>query len=238
MKAKVRNADKVLSVLSDLPGKPVITKADLVIQVPCRFRDIGLLQLGNKTFVYGLFAIILATGEYAVCNVNALLEVVPSSVEKEMVNDEEYYNLHFSAGDTFIRTKDLVCRAPLVFKAIEEFVFKGKVPWYVDYDTMGKLFDTAEEHTKTRANIQHPVMEFMAAYIGRSKENRIKFIREAAKDYKEYNEKLTWVPMQSVYWSAPGTVNKLVGAYFSDGVVSALVNPSERVEKVEKILRA
>lgn len=236
--AKVRNAGKVLSLLVDVPGKPVITRSALTIQVPVRFRDIGLAQIGASTFVYGLFAMILPTGEYALCSVNAFMELGPAAVDKVTIDEEEYYNFHFQPGDVVFRTKDLVCRPALIFKAIEEFVFKGKVPWYVGYDDMGKLFDTAKRHAKTRADILPSVMEFMAAYIARNHDDRIKYIRETAKTYQDFEKDLDWVPMQSVYWSAPGTVNKLAGAYFQDGIVSALVNPSERVEKIEGILRS
>ena len=238
MKAKQRHPEKVLGELLDLPGKPVIAKSKITIQVPARFREIGLAKVGAQTYIFGLFALILETGEYAVCNVNAYLELGSASVEKETIDETEYYNFTFEKGAVVIRTKELVARPALVYRAIDEFVFKGKIPWYMDYDDMGKLFDTAKSYAKSRADILPSVTEFIAAYIARDKDNRIKFLRETAQTYEDFDKRLKWVPMQSVYWSAPGTVNKLSGAYFQDGIVSALVNPSERVEKIEGILRA
>lgn len=236
MKPKTRNAEKVLSLLTDLPGKPVIAKQKLMIQFPTRFNEIGLAKVGAETFVFGLFIIVAENGDYALCNVNSLIELGKGLVEKETIGDVEYFNYTFQPGDVVMKTKELVCRPPLVYKAIDEFVFKGKVPWYVEYDDMGKLFDTAKKYAKTRANILPSVTEFMAAYIARDSHNRINFIRETAKSYNDFKS-LRWVAMQSVYWSAPGTVNKLAGAYFQDGIVSAIVNPSERVDKIERILR-
>jgi len=238
MKTPVRNAEVVLKQLSDVSGKPVIAKNNIAIQVPVRFKEIGLAQIGSSTFVFGLFAMILDSGEYALMNVNAYLELGAASVDTEEIDGTEYYNFHFEPGDVVFKTKSLVCRPALIFKAISEFVFKGKVPWYVDYDDMGKLFSTAKKHAATTADIRPEVMEFMAAYIGRNKNDRINYIRESAETYADFEKNLAWVPMQSVYWSAPGTVNKLAGAYFQDGIVSAIVNPSERVEKIESILRA
>ena len=236
----VRNAGEVLKALSDLPDKPVIALQPITIHFPVRFRDIDLAQVGASSFVYGLFMMKLDNGNYAICNVNALIELGPAAVEVVQVDDEPYYNFRYEKGDVVMRTKDLVCRSELIFKAIEEFFFKGKMPWYVDYlQDAGKLFDTAAKHARTSATILPSVVEFMAAYIGRSASDRTKFIREVAKTPSEFNQsKIAWVPMRSVYWSAPGTVNKLAGAYFSDGVVSALVNPSDRTEKIERILRA
>ena len=236
MKLKVRNPEKVLSVLSDLPGKPVVTKQKITLQFPVRFSEIGLAKVGTETFVFGLFAIALDSGEYAVCNVNSLIELGKGLVEKEVIGEVEYFNFTFQPGDIVFKTKELVARPSLIYTAIDEFVFKGKIPHYLDYDDMGKLFDTAEHFAKTSAKILPSVTEFMAAYIARDKENRIKYIRETATQYKDFKN-LKWVPMQSVYWSAPGTVNKLAGAYFQDGIISAIVNPSERVDKIERILR-
>ncbi len=82
-------------------------------------------------------------------------------------------------------------------------------------------------------------MEFFAAYTARQKEDRVRFIREGAKTRSDFTpDKIRWVPLRSVFYSAPGTVNKLAGAYFQDGIVSALVNPSTQVESVESVLRA
>lgn len=235
----VRNAPKVLGALVDLPGKPVVAKENLIIELPVRFREVDLVQIGSESYAYGLFAIILEDGSYGLCNVNAYFELGPSIIEVVKREDGEYYNFLFKKGQVVFRTKDLVCRSSLIYKAIEEFVFKGKIPWYVEYEDMGKIFSTAEKHARTSAKIIPSVVEFMAAYVARDKADRTKFIREVAKDpagFKRQN--LSWVPMRSVYWSAPGTVNKLAGAYFQDGVVSALVNPSKRVENIEGILRA
>lgn len=239
MKAKIRSAAKVYEALTDEPNKPVIAKKPLVLQFPVRFREIGLAQIGAKTYAFGLMAVILETGEYALLSVNALLELGPAKIELVKIDETEYYNFSYQPGDVVIRTKELVRRTKLVFTAIDEFFFKGKVPYYVGYEDMGRLFSTAKKHAGTRANTSPPVIEFMAAYIGRKKKDRIKFIREDAKSYSDFAaDKLEWVPFNSVYWSRPGTVNKMAGAYFQEGIVSALVNPSTRTEKVESILRA
>lgn len=114
----------------------------------------------------------------------------------------------------------------------------GKIPWYVNYDDLGHLFDTAGSHARTKALIPPAVAQFMAAYITRSKTDKTKFIRETIKARDEVTpHNAAYVPMRSVFWSAPGIVNKLSGAYFNDGVVSALNNPSKRTETIESILK-
>lgn len=233
-----RNAEKVFEALGDLPNKPVIAKKKLSITFPVRFRDIKLAVIGEHSFVYGLFAIIV-DNHFALMNISTYVELGKAAVTIEKVNDVEYYVYTYEPGDIVIRTKDVVARSALIFSAIDEFYFKGKVPWYVGYEDMSKVFNTAMEYAGTKAKIIPSVMEFLASYVARAKKDRTKFIREVAKTREDYAlENIAWVPLRSVFWSAPGTVNKLAGAYFADGVVSALVNPSDRVESVESVLRA
>lgn len=237
MKLK-RNAGKVLDSLGDLPNGTVIAKKQLTITFPVRFRDIKLAVVGENSFVYGLFAISV-DDSYALMNLSAYIELGKASIDVTTVNGVEYYEFTYQPGDVVIRTKSIVARSNLIFTAIDEFVFKGKVPWYVNYEDMGKIFETAQSYAGTKAKIIPSVMEFFASYIGRYKKDRTKFIREVAKSESEFDiQNISWVPLRSVFFSAPGTVNKLAGAYFQDGVVSALVNPSSQVENVESILRA
>lgn len=233
-----RDSRKVFEALGDLPNKPVIAKKPVSIIFPSRFKDIKLAVIGENSYVYGFFAIVV-DDYYALCNINAYVELGQAAISKVDYSGEDYYKFSYEPGDIVIRTKEIVARSALIFTAIDEFVFKGKVPWYVEYEDMGKLFNTAEAYAGTRARILPSVMEFLASYIARKKVDRSKFIRDDAKTKDDFAlSKISWVPLRSVYWSAPGTLNKISGAYFADGVVSAIVNPSRKVEKVESIVRA
>lgn len=233
-----RNPEKVLAALQDLPNGRVIAKKKLTITFPVRFRDINLAVIGKVSFVYGLFAI-LVDDEYALLNLNGYIELGEAAIKIEQVGEVEYYTFTYDPGETVILTKDIIARSSLIFTAIDEFVFKGKVPWYVGYEDMGKIFETAQSYAGSRARIIPSMMEFFAAYTARQKEDRVRFIREGAKTRSDFTpDKIRWVPLRSVFYSAPGTVNKLAGAYFQDGIVSALVNPSTQVESVESVLRA
>lgn len=235
----IRNSGKVLANLKTLPDQPVICKVPMTVHFPVRFTEIGLAQFGSTVQIYGLFAIILESGEYSLCNVNALIQTKPSVIEKILIDNVEYYQFKYLPGDELILTTDLVQRSSLLFLAIDEFFFKGKVPYYVEYDDLGKLFDSAKKHTGTSANITPAVVEFMAAYISRKRENKNKYIREGAKSMSDFDRKhLAIVPLRSVLWSAPGTVNKLTGAHYDDGVIAALAHQNTELKNIERVLRA
>lgn len=237
MTARVRNASAVLSSIHYEPKKPVIAKKAITIQFPVRFKEIKLAQIGAENVVYGLFAMILDTGEWALCNVNAYVELGQAAIDIVNINGVEYYNFRFEAGQAVWKTTELVCRSEVIFTSLSEFILKGKMPWYIGYTDGSRLFKTSKRHAKTNANILPSVVQFMIAYCAREKSDRRMYYRQALNG-KVKKPELAWVPMESVYWSAPTTLNRLAGAYFSDGVVSSIVNPTERASKIEEILRA
>lgn len=234
-----RNAELVLSQLKENSAGQIIAKLPMVIQVPVRFSEIGLGEIGINTFTYGLLAIILESGDYAVLNVNALLELNPYKLSIVTVDDVDYHQFHFDAGDVVIKTTDLVKREAMLFNVFNEFIFNGKVPWYTDYEDLGKLFDTAKYHAGSNVAQNPEVIEFIASMVSRSKNDRTKYIRSVAQKQSDFTlNDIDYVPLKSVYWSVTSTVNKLTGSHFADGVTSALVTPTTKTDKIERILRA
>ncbi len=218
-------------------GNRILTRKDCEIHMPVRFADRGLGQIGIDTFVYGCFPIVFDTGEYSVCNVTSLIEVDPYKTTTKIIDEIEYYVLHFKAGDVVIKTSNLVKRETIMFNVFEEFIFKGKVPWFMEYEDIGKLFDTADEYGGSTVGKNQVTIEMIASMICRNKKDRTKYIRLSANSYKDI-EDIAIVPLQSVFYSANSTINKLAGSYFNQGVVSSLVNPSKDVTDIESILRA
>lgn len=234
-----RDAAVSLSYLMENEAGQILTKRPCRVQVPVRFSEIGLGEIGIRTFSYGLFPVIFDTGEYAVINVNAILELRPFKLTVVTIDEVDYHEFHFEAGQILFQTTDLVKRETLLYNVFDEFIFKGKLPWYVEYDDVGKLFDTALYHAGSKVGQNPEVIEFIASMVSRSKEDRTQYIRTVAQSYKDFGlANIDYVALMSVFYSVKSTVNKLAGSYFSDGVVSALVSPSERAEKIESILRS
>lgn len=233
-----RNRERVLSALSTLPNESIVTKEKLSILFPVRFREINFAIIGETTHCYGLFAMVVGE-EYALLNINTYVELGKAKVSKIVVGGQDYYKFDYEPGDVVIKTTEVVARANLIFTALDEFLFKGKIPFYVSYHDGPKLFLTAEKYAGTKAKMYPATVAYLFAYIARKKGDRQKFMRDGAKSRSDFDlDKLSWVPLRSVYWSAPGTLNKTSGAYFDNGVVAALVNPSDTIGPIEEIVRA
>lgn len=233
-----RDAQAALSNLFTNEAGQVIAKKACTIQIPVRFTEIGLGEIGINTFTYGFFPIIFDT-VYAVMNVCAMVELNPVKLTRIKIEDVDYYEFHFDAGQVVIKASDLVKREPLMYNVFDEFVFKGKLPWYAQYEDVGKLFDTALYHAGSKVAQNLEVIEFVASMISRSKSDRTKYIRTFANNYSDVSlDKVDFVPLKSVFYSVNSTLNKIAGSYFNDGITSALVQRSAQAEKIEKIIRA
>ncbi len=234
-----RDPSFVLSILKETSTGQVITRVACKVQVPVRFTEVGLGEIGINTFTYGLFPIILETGQYALMNVTALVQLDPYKLTAVTIDDIEYHEFHFQANQVLIKSMDVVKRDTLMYNVFDEFIFKGNIPWYVEYDDLGKLFDTAKKYGGSNVGTNLEVIEFIAAMVARSKDDRTKHIRSVCNSYNDAAlDKVSYVPLNSVYYSVNNTLNKIAGSYFSEGVTSALVNQSKEQSKVEKLLRA
>lgn len=234
-----RNAKAVLAALAENETGQYIAKVPCKIQAPVRFSEVGLGNMGVEVFLYGLFPIILESGEYGVINIPALVELDPSKIDIITIGEEEYHELTFEEGQVVIKNGSVVRRKTLMFNIFDELIFKGKVPWYVTYEDLGKAFDGAKEYGDSNVGETNETLELVTSMVTRASSDRTKYIRTTAKTYDDVSlGKLAYVPLKSVFYSINSTLNKLTGSYFSEGVTSALVNPTNEVGKIEAILRA
>lgn len=237
-----RNAKAVLPLLVENSNGQVVCKANIRIHAPVRFAEstTGLGEIGINTYQYGMLAIIKDdTNEYGVLNIAALVELNPFKVSIVTIDDVDYNEFYFEAGQVVIENTSLVKRDRIMYNIIDEIIFKGKVPWYMEYDDLGKMFDTAKYHAGSNVGQSLETVEFIVSMVARYKGDRSKYIRSVVNNFKDINpNNVDYIPLKSVYYAVNSTTNKIIGSYFSEGVTSALVNKTDKVHKIESILRA
>lgn len=237
-KTLVRDPAKVHACLAELDDGRLVCKKKVKIYIPTRFAGRGLAFIGIETQIVGIYAIVVDDKYYGVSMVNALMRIEPTSMVKVMVEEEEYYEFTFDAGSTVLASTMLVKTDTLVYKIYDEIIAKGRVPWYLGYTELGKLFDTARYHAGANIGENHEVTELLVSMISRNPENRHQYYRQVVTSMEDLAAKPpAFIPLRSVTYAATNTTNKLAGSYFSEGLVSALVSPADRVERIEDLLR-
>lgn len=238
IKSLIRNAKKVQECLQELPDGRLVALKPLKIVVPTRFEDRGLAELGLDSYICGIYCMVVEDKYYAVSLVNAMIRIEPFSTLTIKINGEEHYEFSFRAGDTVFSSVTLVKTDTLVYRIYDEFISKGNIPWYLTYEDLGKLFDTAKKFADANVGENPEVTELIISLIARDATDRTKYYRTTIEDlnYLKSNPP-AFIPLKSVIYAATNTTNKLAGSYFNEGVISALVTPSTREERLESLLR-
>ena len=234
----VRDPAKVLACLVELPDLRVVAKRMVKIYQPTRYSERGLSFIGAETMIVGIFAMVNEDQAYSVLMVDALIRIEPTSVTKVIIEEEEYYEFVFEPGSTVFATLNLVKTDTLVYRIYDEIVSKAKVPWYLGYLELARLFDTAMEHAGTRIGSNFEVTELIISLLARNPKDRHQYFRQSVQSLDELKTmKPEFIPLRNVTYAATNTTNRLAGSYFNVGVVSSLVTQSNREERIESLLR-
>lgn len=235
----IRDAKYVHNCLQELPDSSLIALKPCKIYIPARFETVGLADVGLETQIVGLAAIVFEDKYYGVLNVNAMMRINPSRIERVKIEGVEHFEFHISPGGVVTPNLNLFVSDNILFDIYNEVVAGAKVPWYLTYEDLGKLFETAQEHAGAGIGRNADVIEIIMAKIARLPNDRAKpFSLAAANPEQFFKMKPTYVPLRSVMFSATNTMTKLAGSYMQHGVVSAIVRPTEKVSRLESILRS
>lgn len=224
-----RDKEFIISKLYEQDGKYCCKEA-CYIEVPLRYVNAGLLEIGIVCNLIGIYRLVIGD-KYSVSVVPSFIRTAPYTIEEVKINEIEYYRLHYLKDYPVIENTEVLRKDILTYFIFDEFIMKGKVPWYLEYDDYGKIYDLAAKYAATGVGDNQAIIELLISYLTRQKNNLKEYARlNPLTPYK-------YVPLDSVYYSSPSTVNKLAGNRFSEGVVSAIVQRTNSASKVEELVR-
>lgn len=231
-----RDPAYVLSKLKETNTGSVLTTADLTVIAPQRFEVKKLLFIGEYTEVVGMVALVIGD-RYAVMSVNAIITLNQTSTTITSIDGDTYYEFNYAAGSEFMKTTEVVVDDFIIYNIFDEFISNGNVPWYFEYEDMADIFGTAKDYAGSNVGNNKIVNHLIVSVLTRNKQDRMKYYRHQIKTKKDLIVKPSFVPLKSVMYVATNTLNKFAGSYFSEAIVSALVHPADKVEKIESLLR-
>ena len=233
-----RDPARIHADLVTLPDNRLITKGGCQIQIPANWVDHKLAVLGTDIYILGIFAIILDQTYYGVSRAPTLLQIEPDSTQTVKIQDTEYLNFNFLAGQTVAKTIEVLMDNRILYPIYNEFIAKGSIPWFFTYRDLGRLFEHSRRYSGTKLGANHIIHEMIAATISRNPKKLTEHYRHSLNSLADLETTTpTVLKLNSVSYGATNTTAKLVGAWYEEGVVSALINPSETEEPIEAILR-
>lgn len=233
-----RDPDRVRAALTETSDGSLVTSKELKIYIPSRFDERSMANVGVETYICGICAWVVEDKYYGVSLINAMMRITPLVTNQVMIGDDPYYEFVFRPGSTVVASVQLVQTSTLVYRIYDELFAKGRVPWYVKYDEFAHIFDSAKYHADANIGQDHEVTELLVSMVSRDPEDRTKYYRQTVESMQDVlSRPPAFIPLKSVAYSATNTLNKFAGSYMQDGIISALVSPSERVERIESLLR-
>lgn len=229
-----RNAAQVQTALQELPDGRVVALREVKIYVPERYTERDMAYVGVENYILGIYAISVEDKFYGVSLINAMIGIDPSTMNRIKYKDVGYLEFVFNPGSTVFKSLDLVKTDKMAYKIYDEFFSSGKTPWYLGYEELGKIFNTARYHAGANVGSNREVTQIFASIVARDPNDRTKYYRQTVKSLSDLRaHPPVIVPLKSVEYAATNTLNKLGGSYFDTGVVSALNDPTDRVERIE-----
>lgn len=233
-----RDPTKVHASLVQQPGGSVVTSQECKIYIPERFIEKQLAKISNEIYIVGIFGIVVDDKYYGVSTVNAMMRITPTSIRTVKFDDDSYLEFYFEPGSQVIATVELIMQATLVYKIFDEIIARGRAPWYIDYNDLAKLFMSSKRHAGVNFSNSHAILEMFAAAIARDSADKTKYYRHTVKSQDEIvSRPPAIIALRNITHGATNTTAKLLGSYWNEGLNSALVNPSEKVEAIEELLR-
>lgn len=234
----IRDAAKVHKAIEKTAEGSFVAKKPLKVYIPARFPQRDLATFEDEITFVGICAIVVDDLYYAASKICAPLRSEPSLVGSLVIDDVEYIEMKFEPGDRVICSEDLVKIDNLLYRIYDEIIAKGRVPWYMSYQEIGALFSTSLKHAGVRVGKTPTVMEIIASAICRNGEDLRQYYRQVVETYDDISANPpTVIPLRNVSYGATNTIAKITGSRFDEGMTSAIVNPGDRVERTERVLR-
>jgi len=234
IKTLKRDVNYISSLLEEKSDGSVVCKKPLIITIPQDLEDKGLFTItetGIRTL--GNFAII-CDDKFCTYNVNAIITSSNNGLSLVTIEDEKYYVVDYEKGDKLIDNLDVVVIGEVAYEALNKFLHRGKVPWYMSIDNMGVMFLDAGKYTGVGIDQRPEMIELMCSLGQRNPDNLDEYHRNT--DLPD--SKVEYVSLMKVTYGKSSNVNKINGSYHSDGLISSLTSPVVDPSELEIAIRS
>lgn len=233
------NPTALKATLAELPNGSLVTTTGCRIVIQESFRAKQLISLGKRIMIIGFFAIANDKGEFAVTTTPSMMQITPTEIRQIEVKGRTYYDFHFKPNSTVVKSLDLVKDNSLLYYLFEEILARGRIPFFYDYASLSGFFTDTKQYTGTTLVATPTIGEMIIAQIARLDSNRKIPLRESIHSYQDLKRvPFTWIPIRNVIDGSSDTTAKITGSYTGDGLDSAIVNPNDVTQPIERLLRS
>jgi hypothetical protein len=205
----------------------------LEILVPEIYRDRGLLILGDIADCLAIFQLRINDKYYANMMMLGKVLIEYASVSNEIVDGYPYFVLTVLENGTFIKQSNIVKDPNVAYDIFVTFIALGKIPNFISYSDIASLFDNDKKCCDINLGVNRSIFEMIYAHMFRDKQDPYTFYRNT-----QMTKPPVIVPIHQISHGPVSSSAKIIGSYMSEGMISSIVDESEKKPSVvENLLR-
>lgn len=221
--------------------KYFVTKGDrmvfigntMKVIVPQFYETYGMLRMDAMVDTLGILRCEINGTSYFNLMLLAIIRMAPSSIDTETIDGDPYVVLSFVKGDTFISHTRIVKSADVLYNIYVMTIALGKMPKFIAYEHIHRLFDQAKLTTGVDLGIQKSAFSMILSHIYRTNADPSVGYR-----YSDMKEDPVVVALHMIAYSPDSNLAKIMGSYMGEGLTSATVSSKTSRMEVEEVFRA
>lgn len=237
----VRKASVIHEALEEVvsgENTMLVAKKQCKIYIPKRFHERELASIGQEIYIPAIYCITIDDKYFGVSSACARMKITPDVINIVDVFGEPNYEFTFEKGSIVTPNVMLVKKDTYVYQIYAELISRANVPWFFNIVDMARVMETCSYHGNINLSPSNIAFEIIVSTMARNAKDRKQYYRHIVESiYDLKNPNPVYLTSKDVIYGTTNLTAKLMGAYLDDGIVSALVNPSEKVEPIETALR-
>lgn len=213
----------------------VIVSDDLIVLFPEHFIKRELAIIGSTVKLVSIYCIIDSSYNFAVVASPIYQELSPERITESSISGSLYTILKFSKDSLFLISDYLVISDNFLYDIFDEFFIKGNIPFYMDYEKISNLFLESKKYANSNIGTNSIIFEIITSIISRNALDKTIYWRHSLN--KGSKENMEYIGLSNIYYAFDNTGAKIIGSYFEQGLINALMNKEKTPTETVKVLR-
>lgn len=237
IKEILKENNKVIKAALKDDKESIVVTEDLYIMFPARYSNVGLLTMKDTISVLTTFIIVNEKNEYAKIIKPAIITTEPSIIDTVTIDGTEYMKFTYHKGSKIVVNKSILKYDGFIFELFREFVIKGNIPWFLNYEDITNLFLEVRKFSGSSISDNPISIQVLTSILARNPNNLPEYIRQSIKDKNDpLLSNIRFIALSNVQDGYNNTMSRLSGAYLKDGIDSVIVRDQTSETQIEKIL--
>jgi len=238
MKITDFNPSKIVAKHLKNSGQGVKTTKELYVYFPKRFVDVGLATLEETVKVVSTYMVGDEKNNVILSSLPLYTEIEPSIIEEVKISDIEFIKLTIPEGNFLIKSKKVIKDSGFIFSIVNEFLVKGKVPFYITPNDLFDFFIKSNKYSGANIGDNPAGIEATISIMVRDPNDVSKQLRLVNSDLRNLKiGEYQYVGLGDVANGIEANIAKLTGRYFTQGETSVLNKEPQEETDIEKFYK-